>query len=675
MKIGIGIDTGGTYTDAVVVDFESEEILSTAKALTTKEDLTIGILGAIDGLPSDQLQKAEIISLSTTLATNACVEDKGGRAKLVFFGGSEKTINDVGREYGLPSAKEIYLQESFTKFSGEMEREPDWDLFSHNIDHDFKEEFKEIDGLGIVEMNSVKNGGIVERKAKDLFLQKHNIPVVCGHELFNVLNSLQRGSSTLLNASLFPVIAEFIGAIKKAMEKRSIKATIVIVRSDGSLMSEEVAFVRPVDTLLCGPTASVMGSVYFTKEDNSVVIDMGGTTTDMAIINKGIPHKVPNGIKIGKWRTFVDGLYIRTFGLGGDTAIHYKDRKMFLEDYRVVPLCVAAGKYPVIINNLQSLLRTAHAHTEYLYEHFILVKDIEDLTKYTKARYTQEEKDFCTGLKDGPLTLKEAASKVPGKDIYNLDVSRLLKEGIVQKCGLTPTDIMHLKGDFNRFPKEASYLGALYIAANLNISVDELCLQVYDEIKRKLYVNIVKVLLENQDSHYMSNGFGDDIEKFINDAYFMAKNNYEFLAQTFTTNFVLTGVGAPIHIFLEDVAKYLGTKAVFPKHYEVANALGAIVGNVHASAFVEIRPVSHVSGKGGYMVFAASDAKIFKKIKDAEKFAEEEAKKSARQEAIKRGAQGDITVTCKIETQEVEAGDGSTVYLASKVVADAVGSV
>ena len=80
MKLGIGIDTGGTYTAAVIYDFENRKILGTAKSLPTKNDLTVGILGAIDGLPADLTRKAKIISLSTTLATNACVEDKGGRA-------------------------------------------------------------------------------------------------------------------------------------------------------------------------------------------------------------------------------------------------------------------------------------------------------------------------------------------------------------------------------------------------------------------------------------------------------------------------------------------------------------------------------------------------------------------------------------------------------------------
>ena len=134
MKLGIGIDTGGTYTDAVIYDFEDKAILGSAKSLTTKNDLTIGILGAIDGLPAELVQQAEIISLSTTLATNACVEDKGGQAKLIFFGGDKNIVDQYGKQFGLPSSDDMYIQESFTKFSGWSEREPDWELFSSQIE-------------------------------------------------------------------------------------------------------------------------------------------------------------------------------------------------------------------------------------------------------------------------------------------------------------------------------------------------------------------------------------------------------------------------------------------------------------------------------------------------------------------------------------------------------------
>ena len=670
MKLGIGIDTGGTYTDAVIFDFESKNILGTSKALTTKEDLSIGILEALDALPAEYLKSVEIISLSTTLATNACVEDRGGSAKLIFFGGDRKIIDEVGMEYGLPSSKEMYIQESYTKFSGEIEREVDWDLYVSNVEN----EFEGLNGVGIIETNAIRNSAVVEKKAKELFMQKHNIPVICGHELFNELNCLQRGASTLLNARLFPIIQEFMDAIKTAMEQRGINADIVIVRSDGSLMSEEFAHTRPVETLLCGPASSVMGSLGLTDEPNSIVVDMGGTTTDIALITDGVPHKVNDGISIGKWKTFVDGLYIKTFGLGGDTAIHYDNNKVFLEDYRVIPFCVLAVKYPQIVDNLKKLLESKKKHTKYLHEHYILVKDISN-----NIRYTDEEKTFCAAVKNNPLMLTEAAASVEGKDIYNFNVSRLLKEGVVQICGLTPTDIMHIKGDFNKFPPEASMLAAQYVASNLDITVDELCDYVYDEIKRKLYLNIVKVLLENKDKDYIKHGISKDIERFINESYEIAKTGFNhrfisFISMKFDTDFVLTGVGAPIHIFLDDVAKMLGTKAVFPKYHEVANALGAVVGNIYASNIIEIKPNYHADGITGYTVFGNTETKIFKELEDAEKFALAEAENGAYAEAVKRGAKGEIAVSCKLNKNEARAKDAS-IHLGTQAVANAVASI
>ncbi len=109
MRLGIGIDTGGTYTDAVIYDFKEKKVLSSAKALTTKENLSIGINGALRALDHSLLVKAEVAALSTTLATNACVEGKGGRAKLIFIGLDGSTLERVGSSYGLTSLDELFF--------------------------------------------------------------------------------------------------------------------------------------------------------------------------------------------------------------------------------------------------------------------------------------------------------------------------------------------------------------------------------------------------------------------------------------------------------------------------------------------------------------------------------------------------------------------------------------
>ncbi|MDR1507425.1 MAG: hydantoinase/oxoprolinase family protein [Treponema sp.] len=665
-KIGVGIDTGGTYTDAVIYSFDEKKVLGTAKALTTKQDLSAGILEALDKLPAEMLRKAELISLSTTLATNACVEDKGGRARLIFFGGDEKVINEFGPRYGLPPAEDIHIQESYTGFSGKVSREPDWDLFEKSMD----EGFSRLDGAGIIEIYSMKNNAVVEKKAKEIFQRKFDIPVVCGHELFSGLNCLQRGAGALLNARLFPVIKEFLLAIKKSLAQRNIGAQVVIVRSDGSLMSQEFAEVRPVETLLCGPAASVAGGSWLSGEANAVIVDMGGTTTDIALVKDGAPVKVIDGVTIGKWKTFVHGFYIKTFGLGGDSAVHYFDYNVFIEDYRVVPLCVAASAHPRIIDNLRRLVDSSTAHSFFLHEQYLLVNGMKD-----EARYTETEKRFCAALRNGPLPLKEAAAAV-GTDIYNFNVSRLLREGIVQICGLTPTDIMHIRNHFSGYSREAALLGAEFAAYNTGLAVDELCEKVYDEVKRKLYVNIVKILLENQERRYFTNGVDSGAEQLILQSYESAKRGGagNIVTPDFRTGFTLVGIGAPIKIFLDDVAGLLGTRAVIPEHYEVANALGAVVGNIYASCSVELRPNYTLEGITGYTVFGYSGRMTFKTLEQAREFAAAEAEAGAREEAVKRGARGAVTVMLDTHTNEGSARGGA-VYLGTTVTAHASNAV
>jgi len=706
MRIGIGIDTGGTYTDAVVYDFASKSILGSAKAPTTRADLSIGILGALDGLPRDIIQKAEVVSLSTTLATNAAVEGKGGRAKLIFFGGDKRVIDPNGPQYGLPPSRDICIQDCETTISGAILREPDWDGFLRDIETGFDG----LDGVGIVEVHAMRNGAVIEKKAKELFATKHDTPVTCGHELFSELNSLQRGSSTLLNASLFPIIKEFLDAIKTSLAQRGIRATLIIVRSDGSLMSEEFATVRPVETLLCGPAASVIGGTRFSDSPNCIVVDMGGTTTDIAIVKGGIPISTPDGVNIGKWKTFVNGLYVRTIGLGGDSAVHYVDGKLRLEEYRVVPLCVVAEKYPVIVENLRELAREATTTSRQAHEHYLLVKDIS-----ASPRYNNAEKAFCAILRERPLPLLEA-SRVIGKS--KVSMAHLLREGVVQLCGLTPTDIMHIRGDFTRYGSEASKFAAEHVAFNLETTADELCTRVYDEVKRKIYGNILFALLENQDPYYRKNGVHKDVEHLIDQSCKMAKTamecgsllplssvfgidaphengtpsveklesggkphalqngrlGSELLSIKFRTDFSLIGIGAPIHIFLDDVARMLGTRAVVPQFAGVANALGAVMGNVCATHVVEIKANYNLGGITGYTVFGNEESKTFKKRREAEEFAISEAKREAHTEAIRRGAQGDITVTCDLEESNAHAR-GLALDLGGFAKARAVGAI
>lgn len=666
MKLGIGIDTGGTCTDAVIYDFETQAILGSAKALTTRPDLTVGILRALDRLPETLVRQAEQVSLSTTLATNACVENHTGRCKLIFFGGIPSVIDQYGPAYGLPPAKDMLIPPCQTNFDGTVEQEPDWDAFRLAV----REGFSGLDGVGIVERNAMKNGAVIEKKAKEIFQQESSLPVVCGHEISSQLNCLQRGAGALLNAGLFSVIRPFLEAIHTAMEQRHIHAKVVIVRSDGSLMSEEFARLHPVETLLCGPAASALGGCALSEQAQSVIVDMGGTTTDIALVEQGRPLLVEDGIQVGKWKPCVDGLYIKTFGLGGDSAIHYHEGHLILEEYRVLPLCVLADLHPAVLPSLRALAESQTRHTRPLHEYLLLMRDISGCPDYT-----EEEQALCAALSDGPLCRKAAAAAV-GKDLYSLNLQRLCDTGVVQVCGLTPTDLMHLRGDFTQYNTEAARLGAAFVARNLDCSVEELCRQVYEAVQKRMYCGIVRALLEQKAPHYRQAGIQPELEQFIEESYQLACSGRSdhYLSVQWRTPFPLLGIGGPARVFLPKVAELLGTQAILPLHAEVANALGAIVASVDATCTVEVKPDYSLDAPTRYTVFAGEGICSFETREEAEAYAETVARQGAEVEARRRGVLGRPRITCLLHRHEV-ATAGPTLYLGTTAEARAIGAI
>lgn len=659
---GIGIDTGGTCTDAVVYDFDTRKILDSAKTLTTRNDLSIGILQALDALDPKLLERSGIVSLSTTLATNACVEGKGGRAKLLFIGVDKKTVEWVGAEAGLTEPDEIYYLHARTTIDGRVAEAPDWDAFLEES----RDWFLDADALAIVALNAASNGAVLEKEALRIVTGRYSIPVVCGHELFNDLNAIKRGASALLNGRLIPVLAEFLTAIRRALKARNLNVPVAIVRSDGSLMSERFTGVRPVETILCGPAASIVGGQTLSGEREAVIVDMGGTTTDIALIRNGAAVRATSGIRIGTWHTFVKGVYVETMALGGDSAVRPDQTGVLrLENRRIIPLSVAASRWPFVKNSLEKLLQKRDRHSLPLHEFFSLVRDIRD-----NPGYSAEEKRFCAALAGGPLIYEDAARAI-SRDIYSLNVDRLEREGAVIRCGLTPTDIMHLKGDFTSFDREAAAMCAGFVAACSGRSVEALCEWVYDAIKRRLYLNIADLLIREDIPDFQKTGTGNELGAFLNRAWEMSKGDRAGGTRfSVTTTSTLVGVGAPVHIFLPDVARALGTKCVVPKSAGVANALGAVAGNVVSSGEATIRPEGE-----RFHVFSASGSAVAEKLEEAVDIARELSRREARAEALRRGAAGDVVVRVAEKPMVVSSGYGSDIFIESTVTATAVGRI
>lgn len=640
--IGIGIDTGGTCTDAVIFDTKNHKVLSQSKTLTTKQDLKMGILKALSGLDQDLARSASYISLSTTLATNACVEDKGGRAKLVFIGVNSAVVKKMGNEYGLPPMGDIYFMKGDAGQLDSPENTPDWEKFEEDIE----KEFQEFDSVAIVQMNPKYNDGEYEIQAEKIIKKKLGLPCVRGYDLFQELNVQKRGATALLNARLLPVMEVFFDSIEKSLTELGLNLPIVIVKSDGSIMSREFAISRPVETLLCGPAASIIGAMELSKYQDALIVDMGGTTSDVAMVKDGVPVTSETGISIGEWKTMVKGVSIDTFALGGDSAVKYKRGQLYLDNRRCVPLCMAASQYPKMRKALKTLVLMDRPFDYPAHEFFMLVNRPEHIEKYTPS-----EQKFIKALENGPLIYRDAAAAV-GTSPHVLTMKRLEDEGTIIRIGMTPTDVMHVYGDYTEFDSAASELGAAYLVTVTKGSSEEVCKEIYDLTKCRLYSNLVRIFMKYEMGGDLSPQEWENLEKLTAYIFRHAGQNLADFAirPGFATPSKLIGIGAPTQIFLADVAKLLGTDADFPQDGKVANAIGAAMGNISTECVIKIEPYKGI--KSSYLTYVISGGHETYSLPDYHD-ALVEAKKTARQCAIERsrqqGAVGKVEVEIDVK--------------------------
>lgn len=640
MKIAIGIDTGGTCTDAVAFDFETKKVIAKSKTLTTKEDLSVGISKALDMLPAEYIKDAMMVSLSTTLATNACVEDKGGRAKLVIFGLTDELMErlKVEQTYGI---KHGYVKcvDTHSAADGTSIDEPNWDELLAELN----DWISETDYMSAAELYGPTIGAPCEKKFKALLKEKYNLQCICANELTDRVDVIKRGATALLNARLLPVVQEFIDIAIRDITKRGCKAPIMVVRSDGSLMSTDATTLKPVETILSGPAASILAGKVMSGEDSYIVIDMGGTTTDVSMVVDGMTKNVTSGINIGGWRTSVEGVFVDTFALGGDSTIRFEKGELKLFARRCIPLCTAASRFPQVVTQLQKLIDSKDASKYPLYEFLYLIGEPKNA-----ARYNNQELKMVEILREGPCSLHELKER--GVDLYSVDTTRLEDEGVLIRFGLTPTDFMHIKGEYEEFNREASILAVRYILLDnrsdvtIQITDDDVMKMAddaYNIVEEKMYTNLVRILLSQDYAKKFEDGLGDKLDFVIKKAWSDFKTGNHLLSKPqFTTDMLLLGMGAPTHVFLPDVAKALGTKCVLPDNAEIGNAIGAVMAELIVRSRVEITQWND-SGMY-YIVHDENGSTRYDSLPKAIAHASKSAEIAAKKEAVLRGAKGEL---------------------------------
>ena len=645
MKAGLGIDTGGTYTDSVLLDFETGKVVRKAKALTTRHDLSIGILDSIEALgdiPSDFIK---LVSLSTTLATNSIVEGRGGKVCLIGIGYNPKLLYEgLGDSFPV---REIHIIRGGHDIYG-VEREP------LDLEAAYRVILKTRDS---VEAYAVSGYGAVrnpehEIKVKELIRSLCDLPVVCGHELSDRLNSIKRAVTAAFNARLIPLIRELILSVERALKAKGIDAPIMVVKGDGHMMSNRMAVERPIETILSGPAASVMGGRFLSGCRDGIVVDMGGTTTDIAVLYDGSPRLSGEGARVGGWQTSVLAADIQTTGIGGDSHIRLDPRLGFtISPRRVVPLSLLSSRHPEI---KKELLRIGSSKREPVFTY-----QPSDFLILSRSDGRSGRPEVISQLRGGPKSIDQLARAI-GTHPVLLNLSDLEESGVVMRSGLTPTDVLHYRGMYLKWDREAAEIGVRLYSRWLGISPDKFADGVLEAVERKVAREIAGKIISDESGIAPHPGcrLCDWIWREM-----LGLDDKKGFTLSAKLSPPIIAIGAPVEAYMPNVARRLNAKLIIPPHAEVANAVGAITGGIAQTATARIEPIYTPAGVAGYTIHAPSGRFEAEKMSEALRIAEREASNEAERLARMAGAS-----EVEIEVEKLDMETAVPIDMGGKVL-------
>lgn len=301
----LGIDVGGTFTDAVIL--EQGEIAAQAKRATTHDDVLHCVLAALDAVLKPELaEKLERVVISSTIVTNALTEGRLDEVFLAVIAGPG--MNIAGH---LPVTP-CYLQ-GYVDHRGKITAQLDLlKLLKQR-------------GKGVAAVSgkfSVRNPQLeyqAEHELKKCGYKK----IFLGSGLSGELNFVRRTNSAYFAAQVYELFAHFCERIRAALAERGVHAPVHILKADGGTLPLAVALEQPVEAVFTGPAASVLGiEALAAPTVNSISLDVGGTTTDIAFWENGLPLMAKRGAVINGFPTAVRAFHMRSVGIGGDSRIH-----------------------------------------------------------------------------------------------------------------------------------------------------------------------------------------------------------------------------------------------------------------------------------------------------------------------------------------------------------------
>ena len=660
MSFILGVDTGGTYTDAVILEDE-ERVIAFSKALTTHSDLSLGIGSAIQKAVKQRNtapEKISLVSLSTTLATNALVEGQGDRVALIMIGFKDSDLEKHSIFDALKGDPFLVIEGGHNYAGFEKSR------LEKNKLSKWVSEIKGVSAYAVCSQFAVRNPEH-ELEAAKIIRKLTDRPVSLSHQISAKLNGPKRALTAVLNARLIALIDLLIIKAEHVIKSLGILAPLMVVRGDGALISAAQAREKPIETILSGPAASIVGARWLTGETEAIISDIGGTTTDIAVLKGGKPAIDPRGASVGPYRTMVEAVAMYTFGLGGDSEVKLEleglGGHISLGPKRVIPVALAASIEPDLIHQtLDSQLKNETPND--FDARFI--------------RRTRASTEPVLSERDDKVYRRIGEQFYPMSEVVKsrLDlqsVIKLVSMGVAQISAVTPSDASHVLGKSNAWDKEAAIKAIDLFARRRNGSGELLAGSTAQMAER-----IVCQLTEQTSSSILEMAFSEEKVDFGDKPDALAKHPLTQFGLAGYSDLIkvnvgiskkIIGLGASAPTYYPAVGAELNCEVILPEYAGVANAIGAVVGKI---VMRESGVISSPS-EGKYLVHLDGKPVNFTSEVKALKVLEEKLTEKSIQKAKEAGAENvSVNIDREIKTANIE---NRSVFVEASVLVEASG--
>ncbi|MGD2011999.1 MAG: hydantoinase/oxoprolinase family protein [Desulfobacterales bacterium] len=337
----IGLDVGGTHTDVVLLDRNGlrKEIKVNTDPANLFQSVLSGLNAVTENIDPSQIKR---IVLSTTLTTNAIVQEKTPPVGMIVSSGP-----GIDPEFYRTNPLYFAVGGCIDHRGREIESVNPTEIEA--VAERLRQEG--VQYVGIVGKFSIRNPSHELEIAE--ILQKSAEKTFLGYRISGNLNFGRRIATTYLNAAVYPLHREFYQAVQDSLSAKGLNLPLRLLKADGGNMNFESSIDYPVQTILSGPAASVMGAVAFGQSDeDTLVMDIGGTTTDMAVLIDRAPVLNPLGIQLAQYKTLIRSLETYSIGVGGDSTVTVRDGKLVIGPERRGPAMAYGGSWPTPMDAL-----------------------------------------------------------------------------------------------------------------------------------------------------------------------------------------------------------------------------------------------------------------------------------------------------------------------------------